>query len=476
MKKLLSVIVLLALTLSSLALSVCAAPSAAAELKLETGKTTLPAGTNGKFAEVEGVKGVEFSADSTALPEISDFSFNPGKNYSVDFFMKTNTNTGIQVLLAKNEKVSGHFELWLQEGVLKFYAPDIFGGGAVSTDRAVCDGTLHHIALTVADGLYRFYIDGAEAYSAQSDGAIADCTAKLTAAGLNDLSLQYSGFLSSLRFYSSALSAGDIKSLDVSADTPSDGSKYSVIYWSMDGDVKDIGGGAYNLQGGNAAFTEGKLGQALALQGAGFMTEIPYNKALNGFTLSLWFKADKEIPGPQVLFAKGTKDQTNHFEVYLDNNGAGSNHVRFYAPGAEGDTWIGAYELGVWNNITVVFDGTNVKITLNGAESNYGTRAVAALKEKNDGVSDKFSVGELVEGGITAEAAVDEVIFVDGVPGADTLTKLNSDPAAAKAALIPDTSDQPSNPSTSDGLNVLSLLFIPAIIAAALLMKKKTVR
>ena len=156
--------------------------------------------------------GQTFSAETASVTE-TNFAVNLNQNFTLSAVVRTNSDTGVQVLFAKGPKTAGHYELWLHEGILAFYAPDINGGTAIYTEAFVADGQEHHVAFTYDGSVWHAYLDGEETGTGQTAGTLQDTTETLVMGSLIDGEYKYIGYLAKVQIYGTALSTAQIQEL-----------------------------------------------------------------------------------------------------------------------------------------------------------------------------------------------------------------------------------------------------------------------
>lgn len=246
-------------------------------------------------AKEENISGIVFKNGGSALYEDFDsVKLDLSKPFSVSFFIKVNTSS-LSCIFAKNDKVSGHAELYIDgNGTVCFYSPDVNSNNPVYWDLTgvtVNDGALHHVAMTYDGEVMKFYNNGILLNTWYSvSGPIANVACDMLSIGAcNDGSLPLDGFIGDLRFYDTVLTDGQVALLDAERE---EGDKDIV-------EVKDpvlldtIIPDGMAVENGVA---EGNL-----------INDFSHNLG-NTFTLSASFKTSCKEPF-QVLFAKHAKDE-----------------------------------------------------------------------------------------------------------------------------------------------------------------------
>ena len=144
---------------------------------------------------------------------LKNFSVNLGESFTLSAVLRTASASGIQVLFAKGPKLAGHYELWLNQGKLAFYAPDINGNSAIDTGIFVADGKTHHVAFTYNGEMWYAYLDGVMHAGGWTDGILQDSVSDFRLGSLVDGGFAYTGYLENVRLDRTALSAARIQAL-----------------------------------------------------------------------------------------------------------------------------------------------------------------------------------------------------------------------------------------------------------------------
>ena len=147
------------------ALMVPAAGRATADEPAPSGMARLPEAFGGALDAGEFSATVDRNAAFVALP------------LTVECWAKVAAKTGFNVFVSNDPKTSGnHWELYsfAETGVLSVYMPG-FEGGNIKSDRDVCDGRWHYLAMRFDGKTVRLFVDGNEVHRAdvaQRPGAV----------------------------------------------------------------------------------------------------------------------------------------------------------------------------------------------------------------------------------------------------------------------------------------------------------------
>ena len=236
------------------------------------------------------------------------FAVNVGGSFSLSAVVRVDDPAGVQVLFAKGDKVAGHYELWLNNGELAFFAPEMNGGGAVYTGILLTDKKEHHISFTCEGGAWAAYLDGSRYSAGQTAGRVSDAVMPFAVGGLTDGGYAYRGYIRSIRIDGCALTAAQISQITEGHTMEQETGEPIAFPYFADNQVKNrTAGTPVELQ---PLFT-GCLGDDFTVS-ATVMT------AYRG--------------GLQVLFAKGPKI-SGHFELWINGEG----QLEFYAPDLNGN-------------------------------------------------------------------------------------------------------------------------------------------
>ncbi len=150
-----------------------------------------------------------------------------------------------------------------------------------------------------------------------------------------------------------------------------------VGYWPFIGNASDGSGNGNNATVNGASLTIDRFGIANSAYGLSTLSDnLSVTNAQpsfnnNGLTVSLWLKFPTQYNYSSLSLVKNGVSYTNGFNLAIDQNNSnyGTNNysVLFLVGNGNGVSFISNQaELGVWSNIVSTFDGTNIKIYLNG--------------------------------------------------------------------------------------------------------------
>lgn len=201
-----------------------------------------------------------------------------------------------------------------------------------------------------------------------------------------------------------------------------------VAYWPLDNDnngIQDKSGNGNNGTDYSSGFVSGKINQALSFDGVDDYVEVADSIELNStsaLTAEGWIKTSSTGKW-QAIVSKwhynGNKRQywlginsSDKAEFFIGNGGSGFDRIASISIITDGN----------WHHIIGVYDGTNVKIFVDGVEENTKTTSVAL------GTSDKsVRIGASHDSNHYFNGLIDEVKIYDrALNAAETLDHFNA--------------------------------------------------
>ncbi len=359
-----------------------------------------------------------------------NFEVNISNNFTFTGEIETESKEPM-IVFAKGDKIAGHYEVWLQNGNLAFYAPEIANGDSVVTSAFVADGNFHKWAISYNGSQMKFYLDGVLAESHNVSGTVSEAVSTLSiGSGVNG-EFVFNGTIGNIAIYNKCLSDNKIKQL-IQNDTEPEG---LVLQYFKDGVNCSSSTALKNLQGS----VKGNIGDS--------------------FTVSCVIQTT-DTNTPIVLFAKGHKT-TGHYELWLNEG-----KPAFYAPELNNDVAVYTNNVitdGKMHHIAVTYDGAHMLFYIDGLID-----TVAPVTGVITDTIASFNVGALVDGGYAYTGYLENVCVYNTVLTLDEI--LETIPDTVELA-IPDTpeispaqtnSPQKYNPTHAlrgaDRLNYLSAL------------------
>src|SRR2546422_61061 len=163
----------------------------------------------------------------------------------------------------------------------------------------------------------------------------------------------------------------------VSAVTPSD----MVSRWSAEGNASDSISLNQGLVQGGVTYVHGKVGQAFNLDGSGFI-EVANSPTLEPSTIttSAWVRSLGSPGTYRYVLSKGLQScEASSYGLYTGANGGLSFYVydgNAYALSPEKGT---EFWDGNWHQVAGTYDGTNVRLYVDGVEVGVGTPAAISI-------------------------------------------------------------------------------------------------
>lgn len=133
-----------------------------------------------------------------------------------------------------------------------------------------------------------------------------------------------------------------------------------ISYWNFDDNLKDQVGTTPDGANHGATFVEGKAGKALNFDGNGQFVQFPRNKFRTGNTVSAscWFK-QPITPNTSIYFVI-----CNDFAIFT------TDQAGFLIATTENNMAKGPFSFDVWTHLVGTYDGTDIKIYINGQLAN----------------------------------------------------------------------------------------------------------
>lgn len=190
------------------------------EFRFDEGQGVATADHSGQFTEPATIKNCEwgvgrhgkalkFGAASSVLLGETDFVCNDA---SVAMWLKREDLTGLNVLFAKNKKVSGHFEIYARDGALMFYSPET-DDIDLNLNLANYKDAWHHFVFTFRNGNLTIHVDGTKLSETSGIGTIPVVDGIMAVGSLADGSLSFRGSIDDFRLYSRILREEEIQSI-----------------------------------------------------------------------------------------------------------------------------------------------------------------------------------------------------------------------------------------------------------------------
>jgi hypothetical protein len=343
---------------------------------------------------VSGTPTWETGIDSLALKSdgINDYATTPDDNsldisdkITLSAWIKTE-KSGKQIILEKEDATTGYCLFLNDEGSfsVRFNGDNSKMVNTSSSYLSRIDKWVH-FAATYDGSKIRTFVNGFQDDSLSASFTIGTNSESLTVGSFSDGTNKFMGSLDEVKIIYDALPLSNIKELAESSDKPA-----LVAHWTMEDN-----GGAVLVDSSSSknnadiiegpSWVEGKRGLALSLNGTIDYCTVPDDPSLNvssAITIAAWVKPGKY--GTQRVLRK--VDETNDlgYSLFLgidstisvrfnNDNFARLNSITKY-PGT-GDTWM---------HIAATYDGTTIRLYVNGVEDNTLTRSFNIGTAYND--------------------------------------------------------------------------------------------
>jgi hypothetical protein len=321
--------------------------------------------------------------DYTTTPD--DSSLDITNKITLSAWIKTE-KSGKQVILEKENATTGYCFFLNDEGSFSVR----FNGDnskMVSTSSSYLNrlDKWVHFAATYDGSKIRTYVNGIPDDSLTTSFTIGTNNESLTIGSFSGGTKKLLGSLDEVKIIYDALPLSNIEDLAESSNIPS-----LVAHWAMEDN-----GGAFLMDSSSAknnadiiegpSWVEGKRGLALELNGTIDYCTVPNDPSLNvsnAITIAAWIKPSKY--GTQRILRK--VDETNDlgYSLFLgidstisirfnNSNLTRLNSISNYP--ATGDTWM---------HVASTYDGTTIRIYVNGVEDNTVNRSFNIGTAKND--------------------------------------------------------------------------------------------
>jgi CSLREA domain-containing protein len=284
-------------------------------------------------------------------------------------------------------------------------------------------GRFYHLAATKSGSTVKFYVNGIEVFSGSQPCAanpIATNTGstKIGAAdGTSpaDPDRELDGNVDELEIHNAALSGADIlaiynASFAGKCRTCTPPPTEMVSWWDGSGSAptaNDIADGNNGTLQGGAAFAPGKVGQGFSFTSPGDDILVPHNANQNTgaeITVDAWIKPANIVTGNASIINKRTVANAEGYTLELTNTGNGLDFETTTSGGVFSATSAAVLTANVWQHVAATYDGTTIKIYLNGVEV-----ATAPANGAINAVTSDLVIGRNIVNGATFPGLIDEV-------------------------------------------------------------------
>ena len=331
--------------------------------------------------------------------------------FTVECWAKLDSATAFNILVASDPKASAeHWELYssVGSGNLSLYQPG--RGGNFSANVNICDGQWHYLAAIIESARVRLFVDGKLVKDAPASALTGEPQPGDLAFGqLVEGGISCDGVVDNVR-----LSRG-AREISAPPTAPLTKDATTIDLWDFDGGAV-TGGNASGMPG--AASVSPAFGKALR---GGMNVEGKAEYRQRPLTVECRAKLDRATAF-NILVASDPKASAEHWELYTH---VGSGALALYQPGRGGDFNSGVNICdGQWHYLAAIIESERVRLFVDG-KLVKDAPASALTGEPQPG---ELAFGQLVEGGLGCDGAVDNVRLsrgareINGVP-ASPLTK-----------------------------------------------------
>ncbi|PYS23626.1 MAG: hypothetical protein DMF72_08740 [Acidobacteria bacterium] len=380
-----------------------------------------------------------FSLNGTnEFVEVSDAPANsPTTALSIDAWIKPNNTSTDQSIVSKYDACSGQqrsYELDLVSGGAVQFAvyngqPDPNGYRAVRTGSgAITAGVFTHVAGTFDTNgqVMKIYVNGVDTSAPSLAGSvnvnsIFDSNTPVdigrtfcTTGGPGNY---FNGLIDETEIFNAALSSTDIANIYNASfagkcRTCTTAPSGMVSWWDGSGSgttANDINGPSPGTLQNGATFTVGKDGQAFSFDGIDDQVLVPHDAAQNTgaqITLDAWIRptAFAALNSNPSIINKRTAGNAEGYTLESNNAGNGLYFEITTSDGVFAVTAPKALTLNTWQHVAATYDGTTLRIFVNGVQVSYngGSGTINA-------VNSDLVIGRNIALGSSFTGQIDEV-------------------------------------------------------------------
>ncbi len=284
----------------------------------------------------------------------------------------------------------------------------------------ITDTNWHHVAVTQSGPAFTagtvtvFYLDGVAdtpvGYAPQFTFAT---NAAIGSRGDGQTDNVFFGAIDELAIYDRALSASQIQAVFASGTAgkckplATNAPDNQVLWLAGDGDPLDSTGnvGSATLQNG-AEYQVGKVGQSFKFDGIDDQITVPHNANQNGgtnLTIEAWVNAPGASQGSPILQKRSSANVGGYTLEYF-----GNQSLQFCVRISGIYQCVAGVNIitnNVWTHVAGTYDGTAVRLIINGGQFNLSQPATGSV----DAVSDPIVIGRNVVNNAAFQGSIDEI-------------------------------------------------------------------
>ncbi|MBK7393686.1 MAG: hypothetical protein IPI64_10365 [Chloracidobacterium sp.] len=369
-----------------------------------------------------GMTGQAFSFDGTDdHVDLPDGFANFSNGFTVGLWARPTSNGVWARFIDLGNGQANNNILFQRRSTSNDLAFEVYNGSGTSTGMAYAENAItnnewhYYVATMDAAGQVKLYKDGvALVMAADTTGVPANVTRTSNYIARSNWAADayYSGGIDEPVIFDRALSSVEIGHIYNAGNL---GFCYSctqppsglISMWSAENNPLDTQGRNNAALHGDANYVPGMVGNAFNLDGSGDYVQVaaptglPIGSAAR--TVELWFKAPA-TPGESGIFQYGSASNSNMFGLVTSGNAPGK--LYFYGHNADLATAT-TIQPNTWYHGAVTYDGTTLKLYINGQLENSAPIALNTILESN-GITIGYRVG-----GSTWSGQIDEPAIYD---------------------------------------------------------------
>ncbi len=316
-----------------------------------------------------------FDGTNDYVTMTSSSSLNPTTGITMSAWVKRNSTGTRQIFLGKGDALSNATtQYWLElnasNQIYAYVSNGTTSTASTFTDLTITDTTTWHNIIATWDGTsVKAYLDGKQSSITDTavTGSLNTSSTNFSIGRVGTLnSFYFNGSIDETRIYNRALSPAEVSQIYNFAPGP-------IAQWNFEEGsgttLNDTSGNGFNGTLTNGpAWSRGKYGKGLDFDGSNdYVTVADYaNLSSTTKTLEAWVKMDS-LGTDDLLVGKGAEEWFG----YNANAAIGCAASKFGFAIFNGTAWACASSTttpatGVWYHLTGTYDGTNIRLYING--------------------------------------------------------------------------------------------------------------
>lgn len=383
---------------------------------------TYAAGQVGQGFQLGGVGDTSGNGDRVFVGNPSDLR---RQNFTIEAWVKRSSSTILTnspVASSPNGTIfaygQGGYGFFIDQNTNKLGLTQVGFSNAVAPTLAITDTNWHHVAVTQSGPAFTggtvttFYLDGAAETVGYAPQFSFTTNAAIGARGDNDVRNAFFGAIDELSIYDRPLSAAQIQAIfnagtagkckPLATNSPEN----QVLWLAGDGDANDSTGNSSGTLQNGAGFQIGKVGQSFKFDGVDDQISVPHNANQNGgtnLTVEAWVNSAGSIGSPTILQKRSSGNVGGYTLEYF-----GNQSIQFCVQISGTYQCVGGVNIvpdGIWNHVAATYDGTAVRLIINGGQFNLSQPATGTI----DAVNDPILIGRNAVNGSAFQGSIDEI-------------------------------------------------------------------